>query len=334
MSGSAFDIEEDEDFEAMFNSSLSVAESQEGDTNVPEESEVLHSASTPEGTPPAPAQSADEPEPQVSAEDTGQVEETVDDESRVETENIEDDETVDTEDYVLSADEHEEEAEEEAYEADDVNYVDDAPSVAAESEYDDSRSEQTSDERAEDERDEYEEQEDHVEDEFAEEEVPVSAPQTVIKEGVDTAVSLETLDASFAVLDAYRSMEEDEKDFAAAFMGLEDGSGDAEVVSFVLNADPLLTEVFNAIEEAFELDDTEIAFYIVGLGVPVLDGITFVAAQYLEEDPVKYQRKQKIQYARGVVQQVKRLDDRALRLVSAANALVRGEARSDDLLNG
>lgn len=150
-----------------------------------------------------------------------------------------------------------------------------------------------------------------------------------IKSGIDNNVSLETLEESFKILDAYRSLESDEQEFAAIFMDLGDEAKEPEIVSTVMNANPLLFKVFSSIEEAYTLDDTEIAFYIVGLHVSVIEGISYVASSYLSTSAANPSQK-KIPYAREVVAQLRAMDDRALRLVSAAHSLIKGEALSEN----
>lgn len=151
-----------------------------------------------------------------------------------------------------------------------------------------------------------------------------------LKSGVDKDVSLETLEQTIKILDAYRSLEDDEAQFSGLFIGLDHDSTEAEVVSTVMNADPLLMSVFASIKEAKNYDDTEVAFYVVGLKWEVLEGISYVAAQYLNTEVASQGDKSKIPYAREVVTQIKELDSKALRLVEAAESLIAGEIRDND----
>lgn len=150
-----------------------------------------------------------------------------------------------------------------------------------------------------------------------------------LKEGIDYNVSIETIDEIVKILDAYRSLEDDEREFAGRFMGLDVDTPESSVISAVLNADPLLFEVFPSLLEAKEQDDTEMAFYVVSRRRDVLEGMSFVAAQYLENDPAD-SKNEKVSYAREIVHQIKQLDERALRLIRAANSLVHGEALTED----
>lgn len=150
-----------------------------------------------------------------------------------------------------------------------------------------------------------------------------------LKEGIDFDVSIETIEEVVKILDAYRSLEDDEREFAGRFMGLEVDTPESSVVSAVLNADQLLFEVFPALLEAKEQDDTEMAFYVVSRRRDVLEGMSFVAAQYLDDDPAD-NKAEKVSYAREIVTQIKQLDERALRLIRAANSLVHGEALTED----
>lgn len=150
-----------------------------------------------------------------------------------------------------------------------------------------------------------------------------------LKEGIDFNVSIETIEEVVKILDAYRSLEDDEREFAGRFMGLDVDTPESSVVSAVLNADELLFEVFPALLEAKEQDDTEMAFYVVSRRRDVLEGMSFVAAQYLDEDPAD-NKAEKVSYAREIVTQIKQLDERALRLIRAANSLVHGEALTED----
>lgn len=150
-----------------------------------------------------------------------------------------------------------------------------------------------------------------------------------LKEGIDFDVSIETIEEVVKILDAYRSLEDDEREFAGRFMGLEVDTPESSVVSAVLNADQLLFEVFPALLEAKEQDDTEMAFYVVSRRRDVLEGMSFVAAQYLDDDPAD-NKAEKVSYAREIVTQIKQFDERALRLIRAANSLVHGEALTED----
>lgn len=151
-----------------------------------------------------------------------------------------------------------------------------------------------------------------------------------LKSGIDRDVSLETLEETIKVLDAYRALEDDEAQFSGLFIGLNPEASEAEVVSTVMNADPLLLEVFSSIKEAKNYDDTEVAFYVVGLKWEVLEGISYVASQYLDTEVAEQGDKSKIPYAREVVAQIKKLDTKALRLVDSAEALIAGEIRDKD----
>lgn len=158
---------------------------------------------------------------------------------------------------------------------------------------------------------------------------PGASQPKSIKSGVDYNVSLETLSETIKVLDAYRSLEDDEAEFASKFIGLGSDAVEAEIVSAVLNADALLFDVFESIKEANTYDATEIAFYIVSLKRSVMKGISFVAAQYLGTEPADGHL-ERVPYARAIVTQLKQLDGTALRLVDAAHNLIKGEMRDED----
>lgn len=355
MSGSAFEVEEDFDFEKQFMSSLNAAEDQEGDVSNPdfEDEQDYAPQQAPQESEPQPAAQTEQPaeEPaqyqDYAPADSGYTDSTYADDSYAQGVA---ESTYDASNYTDNTHAEEDITYAVADESDDATYGDTqhegyAPQEAS---YEDSSAYQAPEPVyaqpepvAQPQPVQHGQQQPPaqpappalVEEELMADDTAGIDPQSYgtpeIQNGIDRSVSLETLEEAFGILDAYRSLEPDEQEFAAIFMDLGDDAEEPEIVSTVMNANPLLYDVFSAIEEAYRLDATEIAFHIVGLSVSVIEGISFVAAAYLKTDVVDSQQK-KIPYAREVVSQLRKMDDNALRLVSAAHALIKGEVLSED----
>lgn len=323
---SAFEIDEDIDFESMWADSVAAAENQEKDsqyTPYEEETEDNYSQPQPVEEEENLVEEKDEEEYEedpVASDDDNEYQYGEENEEEETPDNFVDAEYTDqeeSEDEVSPQQYEEEEAETEDY-AEPVAEEEEETIPAAE-EYTETEPETATEESDDD--DLLEEDKSHFEQQ--------PSGSGSIKSGIDKDVSVETLVESFGILDAYRSLESDEREFSAAFMELPQGAGEAEVVSMVMNVTPLLFEVFEAILESSEMEDTDMAFYVVGLAREVIEGISFVASEYLETDTADENQK-KIPYARAVVAQIKELDTTALRLVQASYSLIKGEARSED----
>lgn len=136
------------------------------------------------------------------------------------------------------------------------------------------------------------------------------------------AEEIQLASKTIRIIDAYRKLNSEVKTAASQFItnGTEIIEDEATLVVKVLNVDPMLPITMRSLREAKAKDPVERVFYVIDLSDDVLHSLGALVSVF--SDVALDPRETKINYARKLVQEIDKLEARAVNYVESTESIL------------